>query len=186
MSAPPEFRHARIGRVNRAERPVSAAERRLLSPGRLRVAWMSRPSRASAFLRILALTVPLAAAGCVKALPPTDTGTGLNPVAPDSPTTTAPTGGTSGTQTLAYDPDLKAVFASDCVSCHGGFRVDAGYSMTTYAQVMRAVQPGNPSSLLIYVTQRNGVMYPFFSGNRAAKAQMVYDWIVANQAAETR
>jgi hypothetical protein len=117
----------------------------------------------------------------VKALPPTDTGDSLNPVAPDSSTTPS-----TSTQTLAYDPDLKPVFAADCVACHGGFRADAGYVMTSYAQVMRAVRPGDASSPLVIVTQRNGSMYRYFSGNRATKSQMVFDWVVTNHAAETR
>jgi hypothetical protein len=58
--------------------------------------------------------------------------------------------------------------------------------MTSYAQVMRAVQPGNASSVLVVVTQRGGSMYPFFSGNRTAKAQMVRDWVVTDKAAQTR
>ncbi len=142
---------------------------------------MLRP-RLSRVVVLLALAgLPLAIAGCVKALPPTDTGDSLNPIAPDSPS--SPTG---ASQALAYDPDMKPVFASDCVACHGGFRADAGYVMTSYAQVMRAVRPGDARSVLVVVTQRNGSMYRYFSGNRATRSQMVLDWVVANQAAETR
>jgi Planctomycete cytochrome C len=132
---------------------------------------------------VLALTfalLALAATACVKVQPATDTGDPLLPTAPDSPTS----GSTS--QALAYDPDLRPVFSSDCVMCHGNSRADAGYRMTTYAQVMQAVRPGNASSALVVVTQRNGSMYRYFTGNRTTRAQMVRDWVVANGAAETR
>jgi mono/diheme cytochrome c family protein len=143
---------------------------------------VSNRSELSALVLCVALAWPvLACAGCVAVTPPTDTGDALNPVAPDSPTVPAGTA-----QGLAYDPDLRALFASDCVACHGGFRTDAGYAMTTYPQVMRAVRPGDASSLLVVVTQRNGSMYRFFSGSRSAKAQLVRDWVVTYQAAQTR
>ncbi len=123
----------------------------------------------------------LIATGCVKVQPPTDTGDPLLPTAPDSPTSG---GGTS--QTLAYIPDLQPIFASDCVMCHGNSRADAGYRMTTYAQVMQAVRAGNAASALVVVTQKNGSMYRYFTGNRTTRAQMVRDWVVADGAAQTR
>jgi hypothetical protein len=140
-------------------------------------------------LVLVCLASQLALAGaCVKVQPATDTSLGASPTSPSSTTSSASGGssGAGGTITLAYTPDLLPVFASDCVVCHGGARVDAGYSMTSYAQVMRAVVPGNAASLLVIVTQPSGSMYPFFSGNRAAKAQMVFDWVVGNGAAQTR
>jgi hypothetical protein len=130
----------------------------------------------------MVFTLALVATGCVKAQPPTDTGDPLIPTAPDGPAS----GGGNTSAALAYDPDMRPIFASDCVVCHGASRADAGYRMTTYAQVMRAVRAGDASSPLVIVTQRNGSMYRYFSGSRSTKAQMVLDWVVANRAAETR
>ena len=137
----------------------------------------------------MALTI--SGAACVKAQPPTDTGNDLsvgNPVAPTTPTN--PTGGTpDSSTTIAYNPDMKPIFAADCVRCHGSGRADAGYRMTTYAQVMTAVRPGSPYSILVQVTQRNGSMYRYFSGTsttRQAKADAVRTWIVTDNAQENR
>lgn len=131
----------------------------------------------------------LAAAACVKAQPPTDTGDptpAANPLAPTAPAD--PTAGTSNQAgALAYNQDLKTIFGSDCVPCHGSGRADGNYRMTTYTQVMAAVRPGSASSLLVVVTQRNGSMYRYFSGTsatRQAKADAVRTWIVAYNAQE--
>jgi len=142
---------------------------------------------AAAALLLMALT----SAACVKAKPPTDTGddsTATNPIAPTTPGD--PTSGTSDqTSPLAYNQDLKAMFASDCVSCHGNGRADGGYRMTTYAEVMTDVRPGNAYSILVQVTQRNGSMYRYFSGStttRQAKSDAVRTWIVTDKAQENR
>jgi len=96
-----------------------------------------------------------------------------------SPTPTTPTNsGTTTTATVAYVPDLQPIFNSDCVPCHGGRRVAARYSMTTYAGVMVAVTPRSASSALVIVTQPGGLMYPFLSGDRASKAAMIRTWVV--------
>jgi len=131
------------------------------------------------------------AAGCVKAQPPTDTGTDLtiaNPVAPTTPAD--PTSATSNqTSALAYNQDLKPIFAADCIVCHGSGRADGGYRMTTYAQVMAGVRPGSASSPLVVVTQRYGSMYRYFSGTstaRQGKADAVRTWIVTYNAQENR
>ncbi len=148
-----------------------------------------KSARQSAFLFVALASLAALAGACVKAQPPTDTGLGASPTSPSSPTssTAGSAGtGTGGSPAVAYTPDLQPVFASDCVVCHGGARVDAGYSMTSYAQVMRAVVPGNAASILVVVTQPGGSMYPFFNGNRASKAQLVFDWVVANGATQTR
>ena len=101
------------------------------------------------------------------------------PSATASPTPTTPTNsGTTTTATVAYTPDLQPIFNSDCVPCHGGRRVAARYSMTTYAGVMVAVTPRSASSALVIVTQPGGLMYPFLSGDRASKAAMIRTWVV--------
>ena len=90
---------------------------------------------------------------------------------------------------VAYVQDLQPIFQSDCVPCHSGSRPDGNYSMSTYAQVMRAVAAGNARSALVVVTQRNASMYRYWSGNattKANKAELVRKWVVENGAAQTR
>lgn len=144
------------------------------------------------------LALPLIA-GCVKATPPTDTGDPVvtTPTAPSTgtttttPTTTTPTTPTTPTTAtgLSYNQDLKAVFQSDCVSCHGSGRADGNYRMTTYQQVMAAVVAGSASSRLVRVSVSGGSMYRYWSGStatRAAKAEQVRAWVVDNKAQENR
>jgi len=154
------------------------------------------PHALSVSLFVSALLV----AGCVTQQPPTDTSvssvTGPSPVAvTPTPTPTTPTTGTptptptptpTTTVTVAYVQDMAAIFSPDCTRCHSGSRPDAGYSMSTYAQVMRAVAAGNARSALVVVTQRNASMYRYWSGNAASKADLVRRWVVDNQAAQTR
>jgi hypothetical protein len=135
---------------------------------------------------------------CVKALPATDTGgiTSTGPSATASaptPTVTPGTGGPTPTPTaspsgtsLAYTPDLQPVFASDCLVCHSDRNPLGRYSMSTYSAVMRAVSPGSASSTLVRVTQSNGSMYRYWSGNRTTKAALTRDWVVTSRAAQTR
>jgi hypothetical protein len=139
------------------------------------------------------LAVALSSSGCVKAQPPTDTGdpVSASPTAPSGPSTTptTPADPTGTSSALAYNPDLKTLFTSDCVVCHGTSLADGNYRMSTYAQVMTAVRPGSASSLLIAVTQPNGSMYRYFSGSsatRQAKAGQIRNWIVTYNAQENR
>jgi hypothetical protein len=118
---------------------------------------------------------------CVKAQPATDTG---NPAAPTDSTSTTTT--TSSTGPFAYTPDIKPIFDSDCVYCHSSSRPSAGYSMSTYAAVMRDVVAGSAASRLVTTTQPGGSMYRYFSGDRATKAAMVRSWVVDDKAAQSR
>jgi hypothetical protein len=145
-----------------------------------------------AFAIALLLTGPSALGACVQANPATDVG---NPVAPSpsgsstpspSPTPPSPTPASGAATPVAYTPDLQPVFQSDCVICHGGSRPSAGYSMSTYAGVMRDVKPGNAQSRLVVWTQPGGTMYRFWTGNAAAKAAMVRQWVVVNNAQQAR
>ncbi len=87
---------------------------------------------------------------------------------------------------MAYVQDLKPVFDSDCVFCHSPSRAFGNYSMTTYAEVMRDVQPGNANSRLVALTQQSGSMYRYFTGDRQTKSAMLKKWVVTDRAAETR
>ena len=110
----------------------------------------------------------------------TSTSTSTSPTAPTAPTTPADPGTptTPAPAGLTYTTDIAPIMNADCVPCHGPVRHDAGYNLATYAGVMRAVTAGSASSLLVRVTQTNGVMYGQLSGNRAQKAQTIRDWVV--------
>jgi hypothetical protein len=58
--------------------------------------------------------------------------------------------------------------------------------VSTYAEVMTAVRPGDPQSLLVTMTQPNGAMYGHFSGDRGGRSDMVKRWVVTYNAAATR
>lgn len=135
---------------------------------------------------------------CVKVQPATDTG-GISPNSSESsvsgpsaaPTPSGSPGAatptpTPGRATLAYTPDLQPLFASDCLVCHSDRNALGRYSMSSYATVMKAVTPGSAASTLVRVTQSNGSMYRYWSGDRATKATKTRDWVVTNRAVQTR
>jgi len=139
------------------------------------------------------------ALGCVKVDPAKDTGeisssSGQSSVsgpsgAPTpnaSPGAATPTPTPGSSTTLAYTPDLQPIFASDCLVCHSDRNPLGRYSMSSYAAVMKDVSPGNASSTLVRLTQSNGSMYRYWSGDRATKAAKTRDWVVTYRAAETR
>jgi hypothetical protein len=72
------------------------------------------------------------------------------------------------------------------VPCHSTSLAKRQYSMSTYREVMAAVQPGNARSPLVTSTQSNGSMYRYWSGSRAAKADLVRRWVVNFNAQQTR
>ena len=137
--------------------------------------------------------------GCVQAQPAKDTG-GISstsgpsavsgpsgaPTPSASPGAATPTPTPGSSTTLAYTPDLQPIFASDCLVCHSDRNPLGRYSMSSYASVMKAVTPGSASSTLVRVTQSNGSMYRYWSGDRATKATKTRDWVVTNRAAQTR
>jgi len=162
-----------------------------------------KSTRTLCVLCVLVLGLSLA---CVKVQPATDTGeirssstqssvTGPSGAAIPTPTpgpaaspgaaTPTPTASPAG-PTIAYIPDMQPIFASDCLVCHSDKNAQGRYSMSSYASVMRAVTPGNASSTLVRVTQSNGSMYRYWSGDRQTKASRTRDWVVTNRAAQTR
>ena len=135
------------------------------------------------------VAVAFTAAACVQQNPPTDVGNPASPSAPNTntqPQPAAPTPAPTPGQALSYNQDLKPIFDSDCVFCHSGSRPSAGYSMSTYAGVMRDVAPGNPNSRLVIWTQPGGSMYRFWSGSASQKAAEVRQWVVTYNAQQAR
>ena len=133
----------------------------------------------------------LVVTGCIQAQPATDTGqiaatTPTGPSSVSSSPTPNPSPPVGSGPALSYDQDLKPIFNGDCVSCHSTSRPQGRYSMSTYAQVMAAVQPGKARSALVVTTQSNGSMYRYFSANRATKADLVRQWVVNFNAQQTR
>jgi hypothetical protein len=152
-------------------------------------------------LALLAASSCVAVIACVSPQPATDTydtatspttvTTATTPPTTTTPTPTDPTTPTTPTSppptvTVAYTQDLASIFQADCVRCHSGSRPDAGYSMTTYEGVMRAVVAGNARSPLVTTTQNRGSMYRYWSGTAATKAELVRKWVVENNAARSR
>lgn len=110
---------------------------------------------------------------------------GVSTTPPTSPSTaTAASSSDPQTSTLTYVHDIQPILASDCVQCHGPSRRDAGVDLSTYANVMRFVAPGNTRSILVQVTQPGGLMYGLWRGSASQKATLVYDWVVYSNAAE--
>jgi hypothetical protein len=101
---------------------------------------------------------------------------------PTTPATPTSGGSASPVTTLTYVHDIQPLFASDCTRCHGPSRRDANVDLSTYAGVMKVVVAGNPSSILVQVTQSGGLMYSQWTGNRNPKAALVYDWVVSSGA----
>lgn len=99
-------------------------------------------------------------------------------------TTTPPT--TTGTATVAYTNDVKAVLDADCVRCHSASVREGGVDVSSYAAVMRIVTAGNANSTLVRATQSGGSMYSYLSGSRATKAALIRSWVVDNNAAQSR
>ena len=118
---------------------------------------------------LLALTT-----GCVQAQPASDTSNTLSPTTLSLP---------GPDQPLAYEPDMRQLFAADCVYCHGGYRVDDGYSMNTYEEVIRDLMG------VVNTPQPGKKMYPYWSGSdatRRVKADMARRWVEVYKAQKTR
>jgi hypothetical protein len=104
-------------------------------------------------------------AACVNARSATDTGNTLSPTAVALPDPNQP---------LAYEPDMRQLFAADCQYCHGGYRVDGRYSMNTYEEVL------TERFGVADISQPGSRMFPYWSGNEAtrlAKADLVRRWV---------
>src|SRR4029078_2935521 len=87
----------------------------------------------------------VAAAGCIKGNPATDSGDPGVPFGPSAITT----------HPLAYVQDVKPILDRDCLSCHrSGFRGEGderagGYSVSTYADVLTGQTPVDAISSLV-------------------------------------
>ena len=140
-------------------------------------------------VHVLLIAAALGSAGCVQVQSPTDTGDPATTTNTSTGTTNPTTPTASAVGPFSYNQDVKAILDSDCLTCHGPRRADAGYSVATYAQTMRAVRAGNASSTLISISRSGGSMYRYWSGataSRQTKADMIRIWIVTNGAQENR
>jgi hypothetical protein len=114
----------------------------------------------------------------------------------DGPTPTSPSslfviGGSDpanpgGAATVGYTLDIKPLLDGDCVKCHGPSRREHGVDLSTFANVLRQVQPGDANSPLVRESRNGGSMYREWTGDRAAKADLVRRWVVEFQAKESR
>ena len=127
-------------------------------------------------------SLPASSSSPTPAVTPTPASTPTR-AAPPTPTPAATPTPNPG---LAYNPDLKRVFDADCIGCHNDGDPTAGYSTATYSSIMKDVRPGDPNCTLVKITRSTDAMYEKFSGDRAAKAALVYDWVVKYGAAQNR
>lgn len=149
-----------------------------------------RASFSSILLLASFVSAAVAGAACITRDPNVDTGNEITSptVSTGTTPTTEPTSPTPapGTVTVAYNEDIAPILRADCQRCHGGSRPDAGYSVDTYALTLREVRIGDARSRLVTSTQSRGSMYRYWSGNAAAKAELVRKWVVENGAAQSR
>jgi hypothetical protein len=121
---------------------------------------------------LVCLLVPVVAGALVSACAAGRFDSGASPTSPTN--VVAPPAGT----TPSYTQDVKPILDGDCIRCHGKTRPSAGYDLSSYAAVMRAVVSGSASSRLVVVTKSGGSMYNMLSGDRAAKSTTIKNWVL--------
>ncbi|MEY4093225.1 MAG: hypothetical protein RLZZ53_424 [Acidobacteriota bacterium] len=117
------------------------------------------------------------------------TGCGDGPGGLTSPTPVVIGGGAAnpgGAATLGFVQDIKPLLDGDCIRCHNTRNANGRVDLTTFTSVMRTVRAGSAQSELVRVTQQGGSMFREWSGDRAAKANLVRRWVVEFQARENR
>ena len=102
---------------------------------------------------------------------------------PNPTPTPAPTPSPGG-GTLTYTREVQPILASDCVTCHAPARRSAGVDLSSFAEVMRVVNPGDPNSRLVLATQPGGLMYSQFRGSAGQKSATIRSWVVDSRAAQ--
>jgi len=120
--------------------------------------------------------VTILASGCVNGTAASDNGEPGFPFGPSA----------IGTQRLAYQPDIKSILDSDCLSCHSAREARGNYSVSTYAAVMAGQRIGDASSSLVVTCSPGGSMYRYLSGDAVTKATEIFRWLVYYNAAQTR
>ncbi len=125
---------------------------------------------------VIPVMLALSAAGCGGG-----NGSPASPAAPSSATTSTPStpAPTASAGPYAWTQDVKPILVSDCTSCHGASRPSAGVDLSTYAGTMRVVSAGNANSALVLATRSGGSMYGHLSGDRAAKSEIIRQWVVS-------
>lgn len=109
---------------------------------------------------------------------------GGSPSGPDTADTPGPTKDPATATTLTFTADVQPLLNNDCVPCHGGSNNASGVNLTSYANTMRTVSPGDARSVLVLVTQPGGLMYGNWRGSASAKAETVRRWVVDFKAAQ--
>jgi mono/diheme cytochrome c family protein len=77
---------------------------------------------------------------------------------------------------LNYAAIQKAVLTPHCISCHGS---SGGVSLTSYASVLKTVNPGSPQGSSLYTAIATGNMPRGGSQLSSTLVNEVYDWIKA-------
>ena len=91
----------------------------------------------------------------------------------------------SGTTWACYGRDIDPIIANSCAvaGCHLGATQEEAIDLSSYSQVLAAIQPGNPAASRIYsaVTSSPGTehfmpKYPYSPLSKAAR-DTIYSWI---------
>jgi hypothetical protein len=128
-----------------------------------------------AWLLLLLSTSTLVCA-CVKGQPATDTGDPGFPFGPSA----------VGVQPIAYVQDIKPIFDRDCLNCHSERRTAGNYSVRSYAATIAGQRPGDASSSVVVDCSPGGSMYRYFTGDAVTEATLVFRWMVAYNAMQSR
>jgi hypothetical protein len=90
---------------------------------------------------------------------------------------------------LTYEGDLKPVFDSQCVSCHGPTVQLGDYDMSTYEEILGNGSDDTPNaiagdeqSLLVVLSLPGGSMNSFYQN--ATEVEMVRKWVVEDSLAQ--
>jgi hypothetical protein len=129
-------------------------------------------------LNIAVVGLALVAAGC-----------GDGPSTLTSPSFTVGGGSASnpgGAATIGYTQDAKVLLDGSCTRCHNANNRNGGVDLSSYAAVLRTVQPGNAASQLIRESRAGGSMFRYWRSNATASAEIIRRWIVEFQARENR
>ena len=106
------------------------------------------------------------------------------PTGPTTATSSASIPDPSTATSLTYTSNIAPILQGDCVMCHNSSLRSAGYDLSSYSAVMRAVTPGNANSVLVRATQPGGVMYSMMGASASNGAATIRRWVVDFNAAQ--
>jgi mono/diheme cytochrome c family protein len=110
---------------------------------------------------------------------PTEAVTAPTEAPTQAPTTESP----SAAATISFANDIKPLFDSRCVNCHGGERVQEGLNLTSHANLMAGsnngivVTPGDADNSLLAEMVKTNKMPKRGPKLTPPQVQLIIDWI---------